>query len=261
MQLALPRAGKLCLAMLAMHLAAPHVHAQQNGPEVGLASYYHDFFHGRMSASGAVFDNTLYTAAHRNLPFGTVVRVSNLANGKSTLVRITDRGPYNYTRCIDLSKAAAQEIGMLGPGVARVRVEVIGVGSVLANTNPSPNKVPGKLASNPAKPTEEAPEVEFAPAKLPPGSYLPDGSPVQPSSLGPYAVQLGARRTIKEAQEICRMLESEGYEKLYLTVTLDSQGSAWYRVLFGTFSSPEMATSVRNKLQPLVSDCFVTVHP
>ncbi len=96
--------------------------------EIGLASWYGGKFHGRLTASGEIFNTNDYTAAHKKLPFGTIVRVINLDNGKSVVVRINDRGPFVKGRIIDLSRAAASAIGMIGKGVARVRLDVICVG-------------------------------------------------------------------------------------------------------------------------------------
>ena len=92
--------------------------------EVGLASYYGRAHDGRRTASGEVFDMHRLTAAHRTLPFGTRVRVTNLANGRETVVRINDRGPFRRGRIIDLSYAAARRLGFVGRGVTRVRVRV-----------------------------------------------------------------------------------------------------------------------------------------
>jgi rare lipoprotein A len=90
------------------------------------ASYYHDRFNGRRTASGAKFDNSKYTAAHKKLPFGTVVRVTNEANGKSVIVQITDRGPFVKTRDIDLSRKAFMEIvSNKNSGSVIVTIEVI----------------------------------------------------------------------------------------------------------------------------------------
>ncbi|MDP2161766.1 MAG: septal ring lytic transglycosylase RlpA family protein [Flavobacterium sp.] len=90
------------------------------------ASYYADKFTGRKTASGEIFDNTKQTAAHRTLPFGTIVRVTNEANGKSTIVTINDRGPFLKSREIDLSKAAFREIARHhGYGSMKVTIEII----------------------------------------------------------------------------------------------------------------------------------------
>jgi rare lipoprotein A len=94
------------------------------GPEIGIASWYGHPYHGRPAANGEIYDMEQFTAAHRTLPFGTLVRVVNLENNKSVDVRITDRGPFVGDRVIDLSHAAARAIDMVGPGTARVRVEI-----------------------------------------------------------------------------------------------------------------------------------------
>ncbi len=94
--------------------------------QTGFASWYGGRFHGRSAADGSIFNKNKFTAAHKSLPFGTVVQVTNLYNGKKCIVKITDRGPFVRGRIIDLSKVAANEIGMLSSGVSRVKVEVLG---------------------------------------------------------------------------------------------------------------------------------------
>jgi rare lipoprotein A len=93
----------------------------------GKAVFYGDKWHGRRTASGERFSQRKLTAAHRSLPFGTRVRVTNLSNGRSVVVRINDRGPFgrDRSRIIDLSKAAARKLDFIGDGVARVKVEVL----------------------------------------------------------------------------------------------------------------------------------------
>lgn len=93
--------------------------------EIGEASYYSDEFHGQRTASGERYRDRESTAAHRTLPFGTRVRVTNMENGRSVVVRITDRGPFRRGRVIDVSKRAARELGFLSQGTAKVRLEVL----------------------------------------------------------------------------------------------------------------------------------------
>lgn len=90
----------------------------------GMISYYAEKFHGRKTASGAIFDKHAMTAAHRSLPFGTRVEVTNLENGKSVTVEINDRGPYAENRILDLSPAAARKLGMMGAGTVKAKMEV-----------------------------------------------------------------------------------------------------------------------------------------
>lgn len=95
------------------------------GGKVGIASFYARAHDGRRTASGEIFDMQMMTAAHRTLPFGTRVRVVNLDNGREVVVRINDRGPFRKGRIIDVSYAAARVLGMIGPGTARVRVDIL----------------------------------------------------------------------------------------------------------------------------------------
>ena len=92
--------------------------------QVGVASYYAKKFQGNKTANGERFDNYKYTAAHRKLPFNTTVRVTNLANNRSVVVRINDRGPHKATRVLDVSYSAAKELGMIDSGTARVKIEI-----------------------------------------------------------------------------------------------------------------------------------------
>lgn len=91
----------------------------------GNASYYHDRFHGRRTASGAAYNKNALSAAHKSLPLGSQVRVTDTRSGRSVVVQINDRGPYGRGRVIDLSRAAAREIGLVNKGVAKVRLEVV----------------------------------------------------------------------------------------------------------------------------------------
>ncbi|HKQ57539.1 MAG TPA: septal ring lytic transglycosylase RlpA family protein [Candidatus Eisenbacteria bacterium] len=114
------------MALAIAGCATTHGVTLEREKQVGIASYYAGKHHGRRTASGERFDMQELTAAHRTLPFGTRVRVTNLANGRRTVVRINDRGPYRKGRIIDLSYAAARELQMRARGVTRVRLEIVG---------------------------------------------------------------------------------------------------------------------------------------
>jgi rare lipoprotein A len=91
----------------------------------GIASYYADDFHGKLTSNGETFDMNSLTAAHRTFPFGTKIRVTNLENAKTVIVRVNDRGPFKEGRMIDLSRGAAISIDLIRTGTARVRLEVL----------------------------------------------------------------------------------------------------------------------------------------
>jgi rare lipoprotein A len=104
---------------------APETGTLTADERTGIASWYGDPYHGRRTSNGEIYNKYAMTAAHRTLPFDTVLKVNNLENGKAVDVRINDRGPFVKDRIIDLSYAAAKEIEMIGPGSARVRLDMI----------------------------------------------------------------------------------------------------------------------------------------
>lgn len=106
----------------------PSIKVRPGAVFVGLASFYGPEFHGKLTANGEVYDMYGLTAAHRTLPLNTIIRVTNLANGKSLIVRINDRGPWIQGRMLDLSYGAALKLGFISQGTTRVRVEVIEAG-------------------------------------------------------------------------------------------------------------------------------------
>lgn len=105
----------------------PPVEAAPIGTSLGsgVASYYGRQFHGRRTASGETFDMHAFTAAHRTLPFGSMVRLTNPSNGRSVTVRINDRGPFSRGRTIDVSRAAAEELGLIARGHGTVELELL----------------------------------------------------------------------------------------------------------------------------------------
>lgn len=121
--------GAILVAPLQSHAKLKikrHTHvAKADKPQVGIASFYGGKFHGRRTANGEIFNKNGLTAAHKTLPFGTMVKVTNLINDKTILVRINDRGPFVHGRMIDLTIAAAKKIGLVGRGTGKVKVEVV----------------------------------------------------------------------------------------------------------------------------------------
>src|SRR5487761_2492944 len=102
--------------------ARPNITSEKT--QEGIASYYSNDFQGHRTADGEVFDNSKFTAAHRSYPFGTIVRVTNLATDATVEVRINDRGPVKQERLIDLTQAAAKALGIIRAGLGRVRIDV-----------------------------------------------------------------------------------------------------------------------------------------
>lgn len=110
--------------------SAPRYGSHEAGriSETGIASYYAEDFHGKLTANGETYDMYGLTAAHRTLPLNTIVRVTNLENDKSIILRINDRGPFVKDRILDCSYGAAVKLGFMGMGTAKVKIEVIEIG-------------------------------------------------------------------------------------------------------------------------------------
>jgi rare lipoprotein A len=196
----------------------------------GVASWYGPGFHGRRTSSGEIYNQYDLTAAHQTLPHGTRVRVTNLTNGRSVLVRINDRGPFVDDRIIDLSYTAAQRIEMIGPGTAPVRIEVVRPGWVepaqIADA-PPPRVAPPPLRPPPARAAEVVPVAALA----------------APAS---YAVQVGAFTDFERARRAQRGLESRGTSAHLALV--DEGGVRYYRLRVGPFGAPEQASQMARRI-------------
>lgn len=134
--------------------------------ETGLASWYGHPYHGRPAANGEIYDMESFTAAHRTLPFGTCVRVTNLTNQKVVEVRIIDRGPFVDGRIIDLSHIAAEKIDLIGPGVAPVRLDVVSLPEIPAADNRYAVQAGAFLDKARAERLRDLLERDYGPARL-----------------------------------------------------------------------------------------------
>ncbi len=172
--------------------------------ERGLASWYGQKFHGRQTSSREVYDMCSFSAAHKTLPLPSYVRVTNLDNGRSAIVRVNDRGPFHEGRIIDLSYAAAVKLGVDRTGTARVEVEAIAVG-------------PQRAATAPAAP---------APSPLP-----------APATAGPQIVQVGAYRDEANARRIAGQLLAAGVDEVQVESVRVHEGKVW-RVRVGPVPAP-----------------------
>lgn len=206
---------------------------EPNYDEVGIASWYGPSFHGKNAASGEVFDEMAMTAAHPTLPIPSLVRVTNLENGKSVIVRLNDRGPFVDDRLIDLSRAAGKALDMHEKGTARVRVQYVGPAPAEANTAPAAIQQAPALVSRQLAPlTAGAAATEPAPAAD------------APSRIS-YFLQAGAFTDMANANALRDQLRLSS-EVSIVPATLN--GSEFYRVLLGPWSSREAAQSEQTRM-------------
>jgi rare lipoprotein A len=183
---------------------APPASAASGSGEEGIASWYggQDGFEGKPTASGEIYDGNRMTAAHRTLPLGSVVEVRNLENGKTARVRINDRGPFIKGRILDLSRTAAKELGVIGPGTASVRLTVVTPGFEAPPVSPTGLWAVqvGSFADR-ARADRQAERVRATGRRV----FLEPYQGLSRVKVGPY----GSRR---EAQDELARLEQEGFE-------------------------------------------------
>ena len=227
----------------------------------GNAVYYADYMHGKRTAMGEVYRREEFTAAHKTLPGGTLVRVTRLDNGQSVVVRINDRGPFKKNRIIDLSRAAAMKIGLVRKGRARVRLENVG----RSNTNPVNGVLPGEAPPpNPysnmgysskgatAQPPKAPSNYSYGSAPAPTGYNYANTTvrgnmepyPSLPPSASGYGIQLASYTNLNNARNQLRQLENQGIQNLYLW-----QKGGYYKIVIASFASKNAAAAYLDQLK------------
>ncbi len=251
--------------------------------ETGVASWYGPGFHGKYTANGEVYDQSEHTAAHRTLQMPSVVRVTNLDTGQSTTVRINDRGPYARSRIIDVSRAAAEDLGLIRNGTARVRIDQLHMESeavkeialngggvaeqeaaiaryatgrrgppavtATAQASPPPSpQVQTVYASNPRSPAVSTMQASGEAGGGPTIASLASGA--APAALlpagGGYYVQTGAFSTMTNAQRQRDLISSYGTTEIFHG---SAGGREFYRVRLGPYTTSDAAAIVADRLK------------
>lgn len=204
----------------------------QGYDEVGLASWYGSENHGLQTASGSIYNMHSMSAAHKTLPLGTIVRVTNLENRRTVDLLINDRGPFIGSRIIDLSYGAAQRVGMADKGLAKVHVVAIGTHSAIV-AQKAKSRVPSRTAGR-----------------------TPTKSPAKATSVNGYFVQVGAFSMQNNATEVRDQLRSRGYSGSRIE-TRSRGGKQLFIVKAGPFSSKNTAQKALSSLKPAYPSSFI----
>ena len=209
----------------------------------GIASWYGPNFHGRPTANGEIFDQNAMTAAHTTLPIPSIAEVTNLDNGRSVIVRINDRGPFVDDRIIDLSRAAATELGYVGTGLARVRVRYLGPAHPDAPA-PMRNRA---VAPAPAPVVDNAPVqvADATPPATPPAVEIPEPGWTPPAVARGVTLQLGAFSEEGNAERLARRVSGAG--EVWVEPGQSDNGPV-FRVYFGRWSDRSGAEGARASL-------------
>src|ERR1700712_2395148 len=201
--------------------------------QTGKASFYADKFDGSPTASGEKYRHNKLTAAHKTLPFGTKIRVTNLANNQSVDVVVNDRGPYVENRIVDLSKSAADKLGFLNQGIADVKIEVIDAGDGK-----------GKMESIVLIDHVAVDEKEF---------YDFEIARLQPKG---YGVQIGTYQELVNLMRLSDNLKNSYKKKVTVQVKVIG-GIKYYSLMIGTFSTHAKAEGLLDEVKPKFPDAFI----
>lgn len=217
--------------------------------ESGIASYYHPGFDGEKTSSGQTYRHKKKTAASRDFPIGTILRVIRADDGRSTEVRVNDCGPRRQDRIIDLSGAAAEEIGLIEDGITQIRLEVVRRGrgrmpcgaSYSVASKPVDNVPQSYDASGTAPPeAQQTPERPKGPAIDGQGTFRAEA--LQPIEAG-FGVQVGAYRDYVNAEREVQKFQNKGYSKVLIRL----QGNM-HQVVLGPFPTRDQANTYRQNL-------------
>ncbi len=235
-----------------------------NHVETGVASWYGPGFHGKATANGEQYNQEDHTAAHRTLQMPAIVRVTNLDNGRSTVVRVNDRGPYARSRVIDLSRAAAQDLDIVRNGTAHVRLDQLAAESravkevaisgggaaeqeaAVAQVASGQRAAPAPMSAAPQLQTPAPPPQEVlvrADTSAPTIASIASGST---QSAGSFYVQTGAFSTINNASRQRDLISSYGSTEIFQA---SAGGHEVYRVRVGPYTTPDAAGIVADRLK------------
>ncbi|WMN05938.1 septal ring lytic transglycosylase RlpA family protein [Marivirga arenosa] len=201
--------------------------------QTGKASFYADKFEGKLTASGEKYKHNKLTAAHKTLPFGTVVKVTNTSNNQAVEVRINDRGPFVEGRVIDLSRSAAEKLKFINQGLAEVKIEVIDAGD-------------GKTNSN--RPVQIDQNIENE-------SYFDLG--VERTKPSGYGVQVGSFRGFDNMLKLAENIE-KSYRTNVIVEVKELNGNKVYALILGDFGNRKKADKLKLKIADRFPDAFVT---
>ncbi len=200
--------------------------------ETGLASYYNDKFQGSQTASGEPYDKDLFTAAHKTLPFGTIVKVTRTDNGKTVIVKINDKGPYYKGMIIELSRKAAETIDLVKDGTTTVKIEV--------QTPKSYDVKTKKKAAASQKIDINTPKGKAE------GLYKVESTKV--SAKG-YAVQIGIFSDYKNVLNQADILRKNGVKDILIWIDDSQKGKEIYRVMAGPYEKLGNASAAKSNLR------------
>jgi len=223
-------------------------HSQVGFTQEGNASVYAEKFEGRTTASGESYNFRKATCSHLNIPFGTLVKVTNLGNNQSVVVRVNDRGPFVPDRIIEMSRSAAEKIGIPANGVVKVKIEVVEApvfnnNKQVTATNQTSNTQTVTQNTQVSGQTQQ-PDTEFYDIKV---------SVIQPKG---FTIQIGNFKEMVNMLKIANDLKNTFKKEVQVQVTTVNSEKT-YRLFVGNFSTRKDAEAFKDKVSKAYPDCFI----
>jgi len=225
---------KHAIVVVILILNTNHLYGQSTN-ETGLASFYADKFVGRTTANGETYKHSKLTAAHKTLPFGTMLNVTNLNNGNVVKVRVNDRGPFVKGRIIDLSKSAAKDLDFLNQGITKVKITVI-------RNQKETKKAYGDLN-----------KLNQSNIGVPTAYYDISAKKIKINGFG---VQLASFNKIINLQDFAEDLQKIYNDRIFIQVSV-IQNVKYYKISIGSLKTREKAEKLNNKLKVAYPDSYV----
>ncbi len=230
----------------------------------GQASYYANEFEGRKTASGEIYSHNNLTCAHRTLPFGTTLKVTNIKNNKSVVVVVNDRGPFSPARIIDLSKSAAEKLDMLKSGIIEVTIEIIKDEKILANKAKNDSilnksKVETEVKNGPFSTTSLNVKKDTTLQIAKSTSSFFEIIKVNPSPLG-MGIKLATFTESKGLMEKVSEIKQKYGQPVFIQSVETQTGDRAYRLFLGRFNTKEEAGFMRLKLLAEFPDCYIITY-
>ncbi|MGD9977120.1 MAG: septal ring lytic transglycosylase RlpA family protein [Bacteroidales bacterium] len=237
--------------------------AQMGYVQEGKASFYGDEFEGRTTASGEKYSHKKATCAHLTIPFGALVKITNLDNNATAIVRVNDRGPFVTDRIIDVSQSVAQRLGMLEKGIVNVKIEVIDSNGIGVQKNEPINQNNIDTLNTPEKVkqekrdtagTESIQTITYDDKRYSPTELFTVN--INPAEQKGYTIQVGSYKELANILRIASDVQSTFKKEVKLQVA-SINGEKIYRLMVGSFNSRQEAEMFKEKVVKIYRDCFV----
>ncbi len=254
---------KLLLGLSLIVLLSFNIKAQVGFTQEGMASYYANEFEGRTTASGERFSHKKATCSHMSIPFGALVKITNLENNTTAIVRVNDRGPFVPDRIVDVSQSVAERLGMVGKGTVKVSIEVVdnnGYSIQKAEPVQQSQKPEIPVVTNQpkveketaiTKKTETTEKVEEKKKETELFTLK-----VEVSEAKGFSIQIGSYKELVNVLRIAADIQNTTKKDTKIQVTTIN-GEKTYRLMVGSFSSRKEAETAKEKIAKVYKDCFI----